>query len=176
MKTHVVFVRGVNVGGRTLKMADLRACLKKLGCHNVRTVLQSGNAILESAESPAALKATIETGLSKAFGFAARVQVVGVDALREITRAYPFPADEGRHSYIVFFEDGLERALLEEADGLDPAVESIAGGAGVIYWQVPTGMTLKSPFAKYLTLARYKGSHTNRNLRTLRKVIEAAAG
>jgi uncharacterized protein (DUF1697 family) len=174
MKTYAVFLRGINVGGRTVKMAELRACLEELGCANVRTVLQSGNAILDSSQSPGALKTTIESGLSKTFGYAAKVQILAIDSLREVARAYPFTADGERHSYVVFFENGLEQELLEEAADLDPEIERIAGGDGVIYWQVPTGMTLKSQFAKYLTLARYKAFNTNRNLNTLTKVIASA--
>ena len=175
MKTYVVFLRGINVGGRTLKMADLKACLQKLGCDNVRTVLQSGNVILDSAEAPAALKKAIETGLSQAFDYPAKVQILAVEALSEIARAYPFPTTDERQSYVVFFEDGLEQRLLEEAGNLASGVDAVAGGDGVIYWQVPVGMTLKSPFAKFLTLARYRTFHTNRNLKTLLKVIASAA-
>jgi len=174
MKTYAVFLRGINVGGRTVKMAELRACLEELGCENVRTILQSGNVVLDSSDSAAALKTTIEGGLSKTFGYAAKVQILAIGALREITGDYPFKADEKRHSYVVFFENGLEQKLLEEAGDLDDEVERIAGGDGVIYWQVPIGITLKSPFAKYLTLARYKAFNTNRNLNTLHKVIAAA--
>ncbi|HEY5389398.1 MAG TPA: DUF1697 domain-containing protein, partial [Solirubrobacteraceae bacterium] len=159
---------------RTVKMADLRACLEGLGCANVRTILQSGNVVLDSSQSPGALKTTIESGLSKTFGFAAKVQILAIGSLREIAGAYPFTADEERHSYVIFFENGLERKLLEEAADLDPEVERIAAGDGVIYWQVPIGMTLKSPFAEHLTLARYKAFNTNRNLKTLNKVIAAA--
>jgi uncharacterized protein (DUF1697 family) len=174
VKTHAVLLRGVNVGGRTIKMAELRARLEELGCANVRTILQSGNVVLDSSKASAALKKAIETGLSEAFGYPAKVQVLGIEALRAIADASPFADDEERHSYVVFLENGLEVKLLEEAGDLDPAIDQIAGGDGVIYWQVPVGMTLKSPFARYLTLARYKAFNTNRNLKTLRKVIAAA--
>jgi uncharacterized protein (DUF1697 family) len=174
VKTYAVFLRGVNVGGRTIKMAELRACLEKLGCANVRTVLQSGNVVLDSSKAPVALKTTIEAGLSKAFGYAAKVQILAIESLHEITRASPYADDAEHHSYVIFFESGLEAKLLEEADDLDTAIEEIAAGDGVIYWQVPVGLTLKSPFARYLTLARYKAFNTNRNMKTLRKVLVAA--
>ncbi|HLW93835.1 MAG TPA: DUF1697 domain-containing protein, partial [Solirubrobacteraceae bacterium] len=143
MKTYAVFLRGINVGGRTVKMAELRACLEELGCANVRTILQSGNVVLDSSKSPGALKTTIESGLKKSFGYEAKVQILAIDSLRDIARAYPFKADAERHSYVIFFENGLERKLLAEPTDLDAEVERIAGGDGVIYWQVPIGITLK---------------------------------
>lgn len=49
---HVMFLRGINVGGTTVPMADLRACLAGLGLQDVRTVLQTGNVVF-SSEGPA---------------------------------------------------------------------------------------------------------------------------
>lgn len=45
MVQHIALLRAVNVGGRSVAMADLRAMLTDLGCANPRTLLQSGNAV-----------------------------------------------------------------------------------------------------------------------------------
>ena len=51
--THVVLMRGVNVGGHNrLPMADLRALLGGLGYTDVATYLQSGNAVCTAAGHP----------------------------------------------------------------------------------------------------------------------------
>ncbi|MBE0554510.1 MAG: DUF1697 domain-containing protein, partial [Rhodobacteraceae bacterium] len=44
---HILLLRGVNVGGVTLPMASFRAMLADLGMKNVRTHIQSGNAVFD---------------------------------------------------------------------------------------------------------------------------------
>ena len=45
MKTYAAFLRGVNVGGVNLKMADVSAALSSAGFTAVRTILASGNVV-----------------------------------------------------------------------------------------------------------------------------------
>ncbi|MFJ4774227.1 DUF1697 domain-containing protein [Streptomyces uncialis] len=49
MTTYAALLRGINVGGhRKVPMADLRQLLEDLGYENVRTYLQSGNAVFST--------------------------------------------------------------------------------------------------------------------------------
>lgn len=170
---YVALLRGINVGGRTIKMSDLKLCFEKLGFQDIATVLQTGNVVFTSDKSPTVLKPIIETGLTKTFNYPAFVLIVSLDSLRTIIDAYPFADhDTEHHDYIVFFEGGLEKQLADEAV-TDQAIEKIQVGAGVMYWRVAKGSTLKSSFARYLTKALYKNAHTNRNIRTLNKVVQA---
>ena len=52
-----------------------------------------------------------------------------------------------------------------------PSVERIELGDGVLYWEVERGQTLHSVFGKATGKKKYKATTTNRNLRTLRKVL-----
>jgi uncharacterized protein (DUF1697 family) len=154
-------------------MVDLKACFENLGLQDVQTVLQSGNVLFTSAESTDKLKALIEEGLTKTFGYPAHIQVMSTDRLHTIIAAYPFQnRDSNHHDYVIFFEDGLEQQLASQAT-TDSTLERIQAGSGVIYWRIIRGMTLKSTFAAYLTKAPYKNAHTNRNIRTLIKVLDA---
>jgi uncharacterized protein (DUF1697 family) len=167
----VALLRGVNVGGRTIRMADLREALDALGLVNVETVLQSGNVRFDSSLSGEKLQATIEKGLGERFGYEAHVQVIERATLEQVIDAYPFgPAGEDSHDYVVFVEHGLEKDLAAEKVelGRDERVEA---GDGVVYWRVDKGSTLQSPFGKLLTKARYRDFNTYRNLRTLRKLV-----
>ena len=52
MKTWVIFLRGINVGGHNkLPMAELRASLSGAGFETVKTYIQSGNIILNANKS-----------------------------------------------------------------------------------------------------------------------------
>ena len=169
---NVALLRGINVGGRTIPVAELKVVFSEMDLDNVKTVLQTGNVIFSSDRSLSSLKQLIEAALSERFNYPAHVHVHRMVQLRQIVEASPFEGTDSRtHSYVVFFVDGLEQKLMAEAKDLDSKVESIEVGDGVVYWQVVKGNTLQSSFAKYLTKARYRGFHTNRNINTLRKIL-----
>jgi uncharacterized protein (DUF1697 family) len=72
MKTYAALLRGVNVGKNKLAMSDLRDLLTSLGCQDVRTYLQSGNAVFGSTTKPSELAQAIEQGLAD-LGVSSRV-------------------------------------------------------------------------------------------------------
>ena len=56
MPKFIVLLRGINVGGKNpVSMSALRECLGDLGYANVSTYIASGNVLLESAKSAAAV-------------------------------------------------------------------------------------------------------------------------
>jgi uncharacterized protein (DUF1697 family) len=74
--TYVVLVRGINVGKtRSLPMADFRQVCVDVGCEDVVTYIQSGNAVLRSSRAPADLEAALEAGIAAVAGFEAAVMV-----------------------------------------------------------------------------------------------------
>ncbi len=54
---------------------------------------------------------------------------------------------------------------------LDPGDDVIAPGDGVIYWHNRRERGVDSAFAKLTAKARFKPTTTNRNLRTLLKLL-----
>ena len=74
MGRKLALLRGVNVGGRVLPMAELRNICAGLGWQEVRTYIQSGNVVFESGDKAAALEAALETAITERFGF--RVPVI----------------------------------------------------------------------------------------------------
>ena len=70
MPRYVAFLRAVNVGGRFVKMAELRQALADAGFGDVETHIQSGNVHVSTAmRSPAKVAATIESVLGAWAGF-----------------------------------------------------------------------------------------------------------
>ena len=97
MTTFVALLRAVNVGGHAqLSMAGLRDSLTGLGYANVRTYLQSGNAVFE-AESGSRQEhaAAIALRIERDFGPRVGVLVLGADDVRAGRRANPFAAEPG---------------------------------------------------------------------------------
>jgi uncharacterized protein (DUF1697 family) len=169
---YALFLRGVNVGGVNLKMADVAAALEAAGLTNVRTILASGNVLLDSTSDDAGVRERAETALHTAFGYDAWVLVYDIATVRAISAAYPFTREvDGHHSYVTFVSDEsslAELAALAEHAGPD---EKIQRGQGVIYWQVPNTGTLDTTIGKTMGKKRYKSSTTTRNLRTLDRVL-----
>ncbi len=66
----IALLRAVNVGGRSVAMAELRAMLAQLGCGNPRTLLQSGNVVfaLKARMSAATFEAKLEAQAQRRFG------------------------------------------------------------------------------------------------------------
>ncbi|MBS4727089.1 DUF1697 domain-containing protein [Mycobacterium sp. SM1] len=172
MNRYAAFLRGVNAGGVNLKMAEVSTALADAGFAKVRTVLASGNVLLESGLPAATVRATAEAALRAWFGYDAWVLVYDIDTVRSIVDGYPFePELDGYQSYVTLVTDAAvldELAALAAHAGPD---EKIGRGEGVIYWQVPKGSTLDSVIGKTMGKRRYKSSTTTRNLRTLATVL-----
>jgi uncharacterized protein (DUF1697 family) len=170
MTRYAALLRGVNVGGINIKMADLAELFGGLGFSSVKTVLASGNVLFESDGTAEELRGGIETALREKFGYQAQVHVVALDALRAIVDGYPLQPREGWHRYVVFFLDGAPSSSLAAlCDGSES--EAAAVGDGVLYWTVERGHTLDTPFAKSLGSREFGSRTTNRNLNTLEKLL-----
>lgn len=170
MTKYAAFLRGVNVGGVNLKMAEVADALTDAGFQNVRTILASGNVRLESSAKEATVRKKSEAALRDRFGYDAWVLAYDLETVQAIAEAYPFEREaDGQQSYVTFVSDA---EILEELAQLKPGPkEKIQRGEGVIYWQVPKGSTLDSTIGKTMGKKRYKSSTTSRNLRTLEKVL-----
>jgi uncharacterized protein (DUF1697 family) len=172
MTKYAVFLRGVNVGGVNLKMAEVATALTDAGFTAVRTILATGNVLLESSAKTPTVRKKAETALRERFGYDAWVLAYDVDTVRALVDAYPFePEVDGYQSYVTFVADPAvldQLAALAEEAGPD---EKISRGDGVVYWQVPKGSTLDSTIGKTMGKPRYKSSTTTRNMRTLGKLL-----
>jgi uncharacterized protein (DUF1697 family) len=143
---YIGFLRGINVGGRTIPMTALRTCCEEMGLKEVSTVLQTGNVLFESAKSAESLKSLMQAGLGERFDYPVHVQIFPLATVRKIVDASPFSeSDLSVHSYVVFFENGLEKQLMAEVGDEVNELDLLEVGNGVIYWRVAKGSTLQSP-------------------------------
>jgi uncharacterized protein (DUF1697 family) len=170
MTRYVALLRGVNVGGVTVKMADLAEVVRGLGYDDVKTVLASGNVLFTTTDAASAAKKKLEAALRERFGYEAWVHVLTQTKVGTIVEAYPFERTADRHAYVVFIlKPELLDALL--AVDLDPDVEQAKRGDGVLYWSTPKGSTLDSAMGKAQSSGKHKQWLTTRNLNTLEKLL-----
>jgi uncharacterized protein (DUF1697 family) len=176
MTSYAVFLRGINVGGINIKMADLKQALKACSFKDVKTLLASGNVVLASELDPAAVKDAFEACLRDTFGYDAWVVVLTADRVAELVKACPYPADDkATHTYITLASDPAAIDELFDAAAALGGVEQARLGPEATAWLAPAGGTLDSPFSKLSAKPKYKASTTTRNLRTMVKVRDAAA-
>jgi len=176
MTRWVALLRGVNVGGITIRSADLTDLFRDTGFEAVRTVLASGNVAFETDVVPsarAALKSKIEDALRARFAYDAWILLVTRDELAKAIEGFPFDAtDVDRQPWVVFCVDDPTRdELVDAAASLDHSVDPVAAGGGVVYWNPRKGSSTDTPFAKVLAKTTFKPRTTNRNLRTLVKIV-----
>ena len=174
----VALLRGVNVGGVKITNAALATTFATEGFENIATVLASGNVAFDVAENGSELsrvKARIEAALRRDFEYDAWIVLHTQQQIAQIAMGYPFSrTDEADHPYVVFSSSpDIADELLSEGTRILSQVEALHGGTGVLYWRVPKGSSLDTPFAKLVAKARYKAHLTTRNLRTVEKLVTA---
>lgn len=177
MTAWVALLRGVNVGGVTIRNVDLAALMTdRLGFGSVRTFLASGNVTFEADAAPSAratLKASIEAALRDRFGYDAWIVLVTRAEVVEAIAGFPFDAAiEHRQPWVIFgSDDAVLDELTDAAASFDAVADPVVRGGGVIYWNPVKGTTVDTPFGKLLSRTAYRSSTTNRNLRTLEKIV-----
>src|SRR4051794_34450387 len=112
MPSYVALLRGVNVGGKTLKMEALRTALADLGFSDVTTYVQSGNVVFTSPEASAArLSKKIEDRILRKFGLAVSVIVKTGKEMKEIVTGNPFVKEkdiDDSKLHLTFLSDTLK--------------------------------------------------------------------
>jgi uncharacterized protein (DUF1697 family) len=91
MSKYAAFLRGINVGGVTVKMDKLKKTLEGLGFTNVKTLLASGNVLFTApSANENTLVNKIEKKLETAFGREIGVLVRKIEELQRLAAADPF--------------------------------------------------------------------------------------
>ena len=174
---YVALLRGINVGGnKKLPMAELRALLAELGLGDVRTYLQSGNAVFTSDHGDEdALAGQLRQAIGAHFGFDIDVLVRDHAYLKAVADACPFPAAslEGKQLHVTYFSELVDESRFASLDAAAFLPEEFRLGDRALYLFAPDGLG-RSRLAE--TLARSgppKGViATSRNWNTVVKLVE----
>ena len=102
---YVALLRGINVGGKTIKMDDLKKLFVSLGFTHVTTVLASGNVLFEAGNVSSQ---KIEAKLREAFSSKTSVILRTYAAVEELLASRPFdgiPMAPQTRLYITFLQN-----------------------------------------------------------------------
>lgn len=169
MARQIALLRGINVGGnKRVEMARLRSLLEELGYRDVRTYVNSGNAVFSGPRRP---EQHLEAAIAKEFGFDVPVVLRSRDELADIVQANPLrdvATDPAKH-LVVF----CAAAASTDLDPADFAPETFAVRGREVYLWAPGGIGT-SQLAKLLATRSLGDKSTARNWRTVEKLLELA--
>ncbi len=121
MRTHVLLLRGINLGPSTqLAMSDLADLVTGLGYSDVRTHLRSGNVVLSSGDSAEEISSRVEAEIANGLGMEVRVIVRDRAELAAVIANNPMPQEAAANParYLVTFLSGTPDTT--RLDALDP--------------------------------------------------------
>lgn len=123
-RTYIALLRGINVGGKVLKMADLKDAVAPLGLDDVRTYLQSGNMVFRTTEAEERAVATrISEAIRAHRAIDVTVMVRNAEQWRRVVSGNPYPQAVERPKTVHAFI--LDR--MPETSRLDALKEKEAG-------------------------------------------------
>ena len=176
MKTYIAFFRAINVGGRnSLPMKELVAVLEELGSRNVKTYIQSGNAVFESKEKDASrLSKKIGVEIKQRRGFEPHVLLLELEDIEKAIKKNPFPEAETdpKALHVGFLTSPPENPNLKRLESLKSDSERFRLIDKAFYLHAPEGVgrsKLAANAEKLLGVPM-----TDRNLRTVCEIWEMA--
>lgn len=166
---HVALLRGINLASkRRVAMADLRVWLTDLGYTDVRTLLQSGNAVFSTNKRPAAVRKELEKALAARAGFTIDCVLRTAAELRAVVDANPLgdvATDPSR--YLVSFLDVPGKWPAVDLTAFEP--ERVHLAEREAYFWVPGGIQKSKILAAFP--ARKGEVATVRNWNTVTKLL-----
>ncbi|MFE5629481.1 DUF1697 domain-containing protein [Streptomyces sp. NPDC056543] len=177
--TYAALLRGINVGGhRKVPMAELRSLLEELGHRDVRTYLQSGNAVFTTDTdrlTDQELTAALEEAIEKRFGFRVDCLVRDAAYLAAVVDACPFPAAEleGKQLHVTYLSEPVTPERFASIEQTVFLPEEFRLGDRALYLYAPEGLG-RSKLGEVLSRpALFKGIvATSRNWNTVVKLAE----
>ncbi|GAA1902226.1 DUF1697 domain-containing protein [Streptantibioticus ferralitis] len=177
----MALLRGINLGSRNrLAMRTLRELIAAMGGKDVKTLLQSGNAVFEHVEAdPARLAGELESRIAEETGLTVPCVIrTGADIQRVVERN-PFakelsgaiagvPVDPAR-LVVTFLSGPLDASKLSEPDPERYAPDQFRQGESELYVHCPNGIS-DSRLVRDLTTARLGVTGTARNWNTVTKL------
>ena len=171
MTRSAVLLRGVNLGKHNrISMPDFRAVLEGLGCRDVQTYVQSGNAVVEHDGTTAELERTVAAALADR-GLPVPVMVRTGDELARVVEASPWQDLDPKHFHVAFLAGEPDPAKVAAIDHEALRPERVVVGERLLYLDYALG----AGRSKGLDRLRLGVDATARNWRTVNALRDLAA-
>jgi uncharacterized protein (DUF1697 family) len=177
LTVYVAMLRGVNVGGNSLKMDWLREACEGAGWQNVRTYVQSGNIVFSSRLSASKLAPTLKAMIDAQTRLPVGVVIRSAAEMAKIVAENPFPRQKGIDStklHVTFLDKAPSKPNVDKLDALAETRDQYRLAKQELYLHCPInyGQTRLSNTAIEKALAV---TATTRNWKTVTTLCAMAA-
>lgn len=171
MSRRVILFRGMNTGGVRAPVAEQKAMALEMGLENPRTLLASGNLIVDNDRDPKVLETAVEAETERRFGRRIETIVRTPDQWAALIAANPF-ADEARAGparlLAMVMKDGIKPGAVDAMRVFAEGEEDVKESGGVLWFWHPDGIGRSRMAEK--AQPRLIGSGTARNWNTVLKI------
>jgi uncharacterized protein (DUF1697 family) len=169
--TRVAFLRAVNLGKRTVGMAQLAEVFERAGYENVWTFINSGNVVFDASGSRAQLERAIEPRLEKEFGFEVTTFVRSAGELRKVLADTPFRVASGDTHFVTFLKAAPSAGARRALEAVSNDYDTLVVRGRDVHWRMH-GLSSASPLKKKdWENVLGTNSSTSRNVNSLRKLV-----
>ena len=175
MRKYISLLRGINVSGNNqLPMEALKKVYQALGCVQVRTYIQSGNVVFQTANSVKTLEHNLSHIIKEVFGYVVPVLVKEASFFNRVITHNPFKNFDTHTLYATLLGDVAHQAQLENIAGDAGGGDKFVIQEGVVYVHCPKGYG-KTRFNNSFFETRTGAWTTTRNWKTICKLVELAS-
>ncbi len=175
MITYALFLRGVMPTGKNkVPMADLRAALTDAGLLDVRTYIQSGNAVAKSVLDASAIETLVHNTIANRIGPDIAVIARTHAQIQDVLERNPFPPDAASRTYFTLLGTTPETSLLATFEQTDFSPEDIRVDGDTIYTLYATKYS-DSKFNNNFFERKLGVTATTRNFNTMTRMLDMSA-
>lgn len=171
---YAAFLLGINLGKRTVKMAELKRVMEGMGYGDVKTILASGNVVFEAGkEKPEAVVRKLEVVLAKKFGFEIGVIVRSMGEIEKMLAAKPFKNVKftpNTRRYVTFLASPPASLTAPKSEYAGYKVLKVTKGE--VYHALELNPKVKTPDVMKLLGKQYGKKITTRNWNTIEKLLK----
>jgi uncharacterized protein (DUF1697 family) len=171
-------LRGINLGKRQLKSAELKQVIENMGFTQVKTIVASGNVVFEAGDATAEqLEQDIHAALEKATGLKSDVFVRNRADLETLVTDNPYPEvarDRPSQLVVTFHRDPVPQEPLDRIAESYQGPERLTRIGRELFIDFPDGQG-RSNLIPLMAKAKFPLLCTGRNWNTVAKLLATLA-
>lgn len=175
----IAFLRAVNVGGRTVRMDQLKGIFGSLGFSSVATFLASGNVVFDSPVGDTEeLRRVIETGLRESLGFSVPAILRTASELQKVAEYEAFSKaklETAAALNVAFLLSAPGEEAVSRLMRLSSEIDDFHVNRREVYWLCRVKQS-DSSFSNAVLEKAIGGTSTLRTLSTVRKLAAKSLG
>lgn len=171
MSHRIILFRAMNTGGVRAPVGEQRAMAEAMGLGAPRTLLASGNLVVESDRDPDELAVAIEAETERRFGRRIEAIVRTTDQWAELIAANPFAAQaeaDPARLLVMVMKDAIKPGAVEALRAFAEGEEAVQEAGGQLWFWHPDGIGSSKMAEK--AQPRLTGTGTGRNWNTVQKL------